>query len=97
MVERVVRIRRDDITELHRAAYRVQHDDASGHCLVDGTQPGLDGDAKRPDRPLESHVVVVPGLGEQIGAKGTTCASAPRATATSRSAQIRVLSVMCAM
>ena len=64
MVGGVVGIRSKDIGEFHRAAFRVQYDDSSGNRLIDGAKPILNCDAKRPQRSLESHVVVVPGLGQ---------------------------------
>ena len=70
VVEGVVRIGSNDVGEFHCAAFGVQHDDSCRNRLIDSAEPTLNRDAKRPQRSLESQVVVAPGFGEQIGLVG---------------------------
>lgn len=75
----------------------MQHDDSGGFRLIDRTEPILNGNAKRPRRPLEGYLVVVPGLGEQVWIVGNDMGIRTACYADEPFGPNQRVSLMCAM
>lgn len=97
MVMGVVSVRGNDIGGIRGTTFGMKHDDASRFRCFNRAEPTLDCDAERLLCSLQRCVVVATGLGEKIGGVGDDVCVRPLATPITRSAQIRVLSVTCAM